>query len=153
MTEAGEGPIPPLPPTYNVVAPAGTVMIMEGRIAHGTGVNHSDKPRRLIIGTAHKSFMRTQDTFGVSLLKEVYENAHPKLLERLGFSVETNTGHNGTEATGLAPGTVAPLRDGYLAVGELDAETGAAAREVEYTARNPKIRTLASIAAEQGAKL
>eukprot|EP01045_Picozoa_sp_COSAG04_P036188 COSAG04_NODE_8703_length_941_cov_1.161520_1_plen_32_part_10 len=32
MTEAGEGPIPPLPPTYNVVAPAGTVMIMEGRI-------------------------------------------------------------------------------------------------------------------------
>ena len=39
------------------------------------------------------------------------------------------------------------------AVGELDAETGAAAREVEYTARNPKIRTLASIAAEQGAKL
>ena len=62
----------------------GTVMIMEGRTAHGTGVNHSDHPRRLMIATAHKSWVRTQDTFGVSLLKEIYDTAPAKLLQRLG---------------------------------------------------------------------
>ena len=101
LTEAGEGRPPPLPPTFNATAPAGTAMLMDGRLAHGTGVNRSDHPRRLIITTAHKSFIRTQDTFGVSLRKDVYESAPPKLLERLGFSIEPNTGLNGTEATGL----------------------------------------------------
>ena len=35
----------------------------------------------------------------------------------------------------LAPGTVAPLRDGYIPVGELDAVSGAEAESRPYTVR------------------
>ena len=58
-----------------------------------------------------------------------------KLLERLGLTVDASTGLNGTSGSGLAPGTVQPLRDSFVPVGELNAETGAAAGELHFTAR------------------
>ena len=44
-------------------------------------------------------------------------------------------------------------RDGYLAVGELDAVSGAASADVPYTIRTPPIRTLAQIAEAQSREL
>ena len=50
--------------------------------------------------------------------------------------MDKNAGLNGTEATGLGPGTVAPLRtDGYAAVRELDEETGRAAKDEFFSVR------------------
>ena len=89
-SETGEDKLPELPPAYNVVAPAGSVLLFDGRMVHGTGVNTTDRPRRLIIMTVHKAFMRTQDTYSLTLEKEVYADASPKLLQRLGFTVDTN---------------------------------------------------------------
>ena len=59
----------------------------------------------------------------------------PLLPQRLGFTVETNTGFNGVEGR-LMPGSIAPLRDGYVPVGELDAESGRRARSTPYYVRS-----------------
>ena len=45
---------------------------MEGRTVHGTGVNRTDAPRRLCAMTLHRSFIRSQDTYSVSLGAQVY---------------------------------------------------------------------------------
>ena len=40
ISEAGAGnPVPPLPPAINLAAKAVTVVMFEGRLLHGTGVN------------------------------------------------------------------------------------------------------------------
>ena len=123
LTEAGLGPLPELPPATNAVAPAGTALIFEGRCIHGTGVNHTDDPRRVLLLTLHKPFMRTQDNFDVVLKKDIYEQASPKLLERLGFAVTPISGTLGGVEGNLevpsAAGIIAPLRDDYIPVGEL----------------------------------
>ncbi|MEM7018151.1 MAG: phytanoyl-CoA dioxygenase family protein [Pseudomonadota bacterium] len=118
LSEVGTDPIPELPPTANVTAPAGTAMIMDGRLVHGTGANFSDELRRLIILTYHKPFIRQQEQWQLTLSESVYENASPKLLERLGFQA-WHGGLGGFEGNG--EGSVAPLRDNYVAVGELNA--------------------------------
>jgi ectoine hydroxylase-related dioxygenase (phytanoyl-CoA dioxygenase family) len=117
LTDAGTDTIPTLPPTTNVVAPAGSALIMDGRLAHGTGANFTDQLRRLIILTFHKPFIRQQEQWQLTLRKEVYDAASPKLLERLGFKA-WHGGLGGYEGRG--EGNMAPLRDGYLAVGELN---------------------------------
>ena len=119
LTDTGTEPLTELPPTASVCAPAGTAMIMDGRLVHGTGANRSKALRRLIIMTFHKPFIRQQEQWGLTLNKEVYDNASPKLRQRLGFEA-WHGGLGGFE--GHLEGSVAPLRDDYLAVGELTAE-------------------------------
>ena len=69
--------------------------------------------------TFHKPFIRQQEQWGLTLNKEVYDNASPKLRQRLGFEA-WHGGLGGFE--GHLEGSVAPLRDDYAAVGELTAE-------------------------------
>ena len=130
LTDAGEGPVPPLPPTVNATAPAGTALIFEGRTVHGAGSNFTDEPRRVLLVAAHRSFLRTQENFNVMLSKEHYENASQKLLQRLGFV--------GSSFEGTFDGVAAPLHDDYLPVGELTPETGKLARNTPYTWRETK---------------
>ena len=43
---AREGkPVGKLPPAINLDAKAGTMVITDGRLLHGTGINHTDTPR------------------------------------------------------------------------------------------------------------
>lgn len=50
ISEVGAGnPVGPLPPAINAECPAGTVVMFEGRLLHGTGVNKTDKPRRMYV--------------------------------------------------------------------------------------------------------
>ena len=116
LSDAGTRPIPELPPTTNVTAPAGTALIMDGRLVHGTGANRSDALRRLIILTFHKPFIRQQEQWMLTLDKGVYASASPKLKERLGFQA-WHGGLGGFEGNG--EGSVAPLRDDYRSVGPL----------------------------------
>ena len=119
LTDAGVDKPPPLPATTNVCAPAGTALIMDGRLVHGTGANITDAIRRLIILTFHKPFVRQQEQWPLSLSREVYERASPKLLSRLGFKA-WHGGLGGFEGHG--EGSVAPLRNDYVPVGELRAD-------------------------------
>ena len=120
LTECGNDPVPPLPPTANVTGPAGSALIMDGRLVHGTGANFTDALRRLIILTFHKPFIRQQEQWGLTLRPDVYANASDKLKARLGFRA-WHGGLGGFEGHG--EGAVAPLRDDWNAVGELSDES------------------------------
>ncbi len=89
LSEAGSGNAPdePLPPAINLEAPAGTVMIFEGRLLHGTGVNKSDTSRTILVMNSVKPFMRQQELHMLSAAPEILENASDKLLYRLGAKV------------------------------------------------------------------
>ena len=86
ISAAGSGnPITePLPPAINLAAPAGTVMVFEGRLLHGTGVNKSPAPRTILVMNSVKPFMRQQELHMLSARADVLKNASPKLLYRLG---------------------------------------------------------------------
>lgn len=81
---SGKGVSEPLPPAINLVAPGGTVMMFEGRLLHGTGVNRTNKPRMMMVTNSVKSFMRQQELHMLSADVEVLKNASHKLLYRLG---------------------------------------------------------------------
>lgn len=75
----------PLPPAINLHCPAGTGIVFEGRLLHGTGVNRTHKTRAMIVADARKPFMRQQELHFASVARDVLESAPPKLLYRLGF--------------------------------------------------------------------
>ena len=67
--------------------PAGTAMVFDGRMWHGTGANVSDGPRLGVLSTFCGPQFRTQENLTVGTSKEVLENAPPELLALLGFKV------------------------------------------------------------------
>jgi len=73
-----------MPPAINLEAPAGTVMIFEGRLLHGTGVNQLDEERIILAMNSIKPVMRQQELHLLSAKPEVLRNASRKLLYRLG---------------------------------------------------------------------
>ena len=83
----------PLPPAINLSAPAGTVMMFEGRLLHGTGVNRSNELRPVLVMNSVKPWMRQQEVHLMSTRIEVLESASSKLLYRLGAL----TGYGGIE--------------------------------------------------------
>ena len=84
QTTPGEE-VGPLPPAVNVEAKGGTVMLMDGRLLHGTGVNHPDEWRYIMTNSNVKPWMRQQENWQLSVDPEVLENASDKLLQRMGF--------------------------------------------------------------------
>ena len=110
----------PLPPAINLSAPAGTVMIFEGRLLHGTGVNRSDAARTVLVMNSIKPFMRQQELHLFSAHSSILENASDKLLYRLGAMP---TGLGGIEGAWngdrLVGQRLAMEQGNYLAVGEL----------------------------------
>ena len=90
MIEAGsDGQIGELPPAINLEAKAGTVMLFDGRLLHGTAVNKSNKPRFVATMSNVKSWMRTQENWVISVAPEILKNASPKLLHRIGLQALT----------------------------------------------------------------
>lgn len=123
-------PVGKLPPAINVDAKAGTAVITDGRLLHGTGINHTDQPRIVMLNGMQKPWMRQQENWMLSVRPEVLRRASPKLLHRMGYQAttgtQTNEGH-GFGAKGL-PGEAAGATVGfrlaadageYLRVGEL----------------------------------
>ena len=82
-------PVADLPPPINVTCPAGTIMLFDHRLLHGTGVNRSPDPRHILIAGFHRTWMRTQEAWLLSAAPEVVQRASPRLLQRLGFSAHT----------------------------------------------------------------
>ena len=75
-----------LPPAINVEASAGTVMLMDGRMLHGTGVNHTSDWRYIMTQSNVKPWMRQQENWQLAVDPEVLEDASDKLLARMGFN-------------------------------------------------------------------
>ena len=98
----------PLPPAVNVEAKGGTVMLMDGRLLHGTGVNHTDEWRYIMTNSNVKPWLRQQENWQLSIDPEVLENASEKLLQRMGYyssgliEIGTYSGPKTTVATRLA---------------------------------------------------
>ena len=127
-------PVEKLPPAINVDAKAGTVVIIDGRLLHGTGINHTDSPRIVMLNGMQKSWMRQQENWMLSVRPEVLERASAKLLHRMGYQAttgaQTNEGH-GFGAKGLpleAAGAIVAFRQAadagsYVRVGELSPQS------------------------------
>lgn len=106
-TKPGEE-VGPLPPAVNVEAKGGTVVLMDGRLLHGTGVNHTDEWRYIMTNSNVKPWLRQQENWQLSIDPEVLENASEKLLQRMGYyssgliEIGTYSGPKTTVATRLA---------------------------------------------------
>ena len=104
-------PVGKLPPAINMDAKAGTMVITDGRLLHGTGINHTDQPRIVMLNGMQKPWLRQQENWMLSVRPEVLERASAKLLHRMGYQAttgtQTNEGH------------------GFGAIGKLDEAAGA----------------------------
>ena len=139
-------PVGKLPPAINVDAKAGTMVLTDGRLLHGTGINHTDTPRVVMLNGMNKPFMRQQENWMLSVRPEVLERASPKLLQRMGFQAtngaQTNEGHGFgargqvAEAAGsLVDFRLAADRGEYQRVGELGPESTPAELGAAFTLR------------------
>ena len=113
MIKAGNGgQIGKLPQAINLEAKAGTIMLFDGRLLHGTGVNKSDKPRFVATMSNVKSWMRTQENWVLSVAPEVLKNASPKLLHRIGLQALTY----GSTIEGFGLGASGRIGDAWGAI-------------------------------------
>ena len=60
-------------------------MLMDGRLLHGTGVNHTDEWRYIMTNSNVKPWLRQQENWQLSVDPEVLANASDKLLARMGY--------------------------------------------------------------------
>jgi ectoine hydroxylase-related dioxygenase (phytanoyl-CoA dioxygenase family) len=74
----GEGIIP-------AVAPAGTALVFDGRVWHGTGANVSDDRRHGILAYYSVPWLRQQENHTVSVSDEVVASMTPTLRRLIGF--------------------------------------------------------------------
>lgn len=138
-------PVPPLPPPINVTCPAGTVMLFDARLLHGTGVNRTPRPRHILLAGFLRTFMRTQEAWHLSASPELLAQASPRLLQRLGFTahtIGTVEGH-GLGATGRVGDSFSSIiafrhavdKGHYLRIGPLSADTPPDQLEAPFTFR------------------
>ena len=124
IPEVGSGnKVGKLSPTIHVEAPAGTVLMFDGRMLHGTSINQGEDWRYVMVQPSMKPWIRSQENFALSTKPEVLENASPKLLQRLGLQASGGLGNvegfgnRGTGRAGDPRGSLQSLRN-ILARGE-----------------------------------
>ena len=83
------GHIGQVQPTINLEAEAGTIMLFDGRLLHGTGVNRSSESRFVATMSNVKPWMRTQENWVVSVAPDVLAGASAKLRHRIGMQALT----------------------------------------------------------------
>ena len=82
-----------LAPTIHVEARAGTVLMFDGRMLHGTSINRGDDWRYVMVQPSMKPWVRSQENFALSTKPEVLAEASPKLLQRLGLQATGGLGN------------------------------------------------------------
>lgn len=140
-------PVGKLPPTINLDASAGTIVITDGRLLHSTGINHTDMARIVMLNGMQHPVIRQQENWMLSVRPDVVERASPKLLQRMGFqatnAAQTNEGH-GFGASGKVDeptGATVHFRLAadagiYLRVGELGPNSSAEQLNAPFTLRD-----------------
>ena len=126
----GSGTFGEVPRPINLEAPAGTIMLMDGRVLHGGAVNHSDELRYIITNSVVRPFIRQQESFLLTIRPEVLQRASDKFLWRCGFqatatrSMVEGYGYFGNGGPGDANGALVHARHAmdagnYRHIGEL----------------------------------
>ena len=140
-------PVGKLPPAINVDARAGTMIITDGRLLHGTGINHTSQPRIVMLNGMQHPIIRQQENWMLSVHPEVIKRASPKLLQRMGYqatnAAQTNEGH-GFGARGEVDELTGSTLDfrmaadngDYLRVGELGPESTPEELNMPFTLRD-----------------
>jgi len=139
-------PVGELPPAINMDAEAGTMIITDGRVLHGTGINHTETPRIVMLNGMQHPVIRQQENWMLSVRPEVIQRAGPKLLQRMGYqainAAQTNEGHGfgASGDVGEAVGAtvdfrLAADRGEYIRVGELSPDSTADELNAAYTLR------------------
>ncbi|MDA3037932.1 MAG: phytanoyl-CoA dioxygenase family protein [Actinomycetota bacterium] len=140
-------PVGKLPPAINVDAAAGTMVLTDGRLLHGTGINHTTEPRVVMLNGMQKSWLRQQENWMLSVRPEVLRRASPKLLQRMGFQAttgtQTNEGHGFGASGGIGDAAGATVdfrlaadRGEYVRVGELGPNSSAEELDAPFTLRD-----------------
>ena len=78
--------VPPSTPSIAAEAPAGTAVVFEGRLWHGTGANVANGPRLGVLATFCAPQFRTQENHTLGTDPAVLAEASDELLARLGFA-------------------------------------------------------------------
>ena len=127
-----------LPPAINVEAPAGTVMLFEGRLLHGTGVNRTNKPRTVMVMNSTPYWYRAQENFMLSADPSWLKTASPKLLYRIGAVAGQRMPLGWVEgASGyLVQQRLAIERGEYVRIGELGPNSSKEDLMKDYTFRH-----------------
>jgi ectoine hydroxylase-related dioxygenase (phytanoyl-CoA dioxygenase family) len=73
--------------TVPATGPAGTALIFDGRLWHGTGANVTAEPRYALFTYFCRAFVRQQENFSLSLSPEAYAACTDELRALLGFQV------------------------------------------------------------------
>ncbi len=129
----GRGTFGQLPRPINLEAPAGTVMLMDGRVLHGGAVNRSDNLRYILTNSVVRPFIRQQESFHLTIRPDILKSASDKFLWRCGFqatasrSMVEGFGYFGNGASGNSDGSIVNARlamdeGSYTWVGELSPE-------------------------------
>ena len=138
------GKVGKLNPAINLEAKAGTIMLFDGRLLHGTGVNKTDKIRFVAAMSNVKSWMRSQENWIISVDPKIIKSASPKLLHRMGMQAAT---YGGTiEGFGMGAsgrinesfGSIKHFREAfdageYIRVGELSPHSSKKDLNKKYT--------------------
>lgn len=143
---AGE-PVGALAPAINLDAEAGTMVVIDGRLLHSTGINRTDTPRIVMLNGMQVGWLRQQENWMLSVRPEVLERASSKLLHRMGFQAatygQTNEGHGfgaagsaGEAAGALVDFRIAADRGTYVRVGELNPDSTAEELNAPFTLRD-----------------
>lgn len=81
----GGGRFSEVPPPINLKAPAGTIMLKDGRVLHGGAVNHSKDLRYILTNSVVRPFIRQQELFHLTIRPDILKTASDKFLWRCGF--------------------------------------------------------------------
>lgn len=90
-------------PVIPAVAPAGTVMLIDGRLLHHVGASNIDEPRVGILNYYCRPFLRAQENHSLSLRPEVYAVCSDELKALLGFKSWNTFGGVDGHFHGLLP--------------------------------------------------
>jgi len=109
---SGRHPDPQLD-TQSIAAegPAGTALITDGRVWHGTGANISNQQRYALITTYCGPQFRPQENFTVGLADEVLQQASPELLTLFGFKIWHAYGRIGDPTIEFIDRRQTPIRE------------------------------------------
>mgnify|MGYP001316011300 FL=1 len=152
MIDAGSnGEIGELPPAINLEAKAGTIMMFDGRLLHGTAVNKTDEVRFVATMSNVKPWMRTQENWVLSVDPEVLNRASPKLLHRMGLQALTygstveGFGMGASGKVGDEWGNIKQFREAYdkgeyVRVGELSSRSSKEKLKKKYTLKEAKTK-------------
>ena len=145
-----------IPPPINLEAPAGTIMLKDGRVLHGGAVNRSDQMRYIITNSVVPPWIRQQENFLLTIRPEVLANASSKFLWRAGFQATASRGmvegygYYGNGKLADPNGSLVEVRrlidgDGYRHIGELSIESLGTLDVTEFSSwaiqQNEPVRT------------